>query len=101
MKKLSVAVLLSLSSLMVHAQTRTSFEVICIESEKLRAVLQEEYKEVPIWSAPAGDNQSVFVLTQNEKTRTWTFLQMNSKLACILGVGDRSVIIEALPKKPL
>jgi hypothetical protein len=53
-----------------------------------------EYKEKPIWwgidSATPVSRYSLFV---NEKTKTWTLIQFDEKVACVLGVGESSTRI--------
>ena len=45
-----------------------------------------EWKEVPFWVG--SDADSKYVMMVNEKTKTWSFIQFNSKVACVLGTGS-------------
>ncbi len=71
--------------------------VICDKTEKVIESLQTgQYKEMPTWIG--YDNTSRFALFVNEKTRTWTMLQFNENIACILGVGEGSKTVFTGPK---
>ena len=54
-------------------------------AENIIPKLSEVFKEVPIWGANIGS--SSLVLTINEKTRTWSILQYDNKVACIIQTG--------------
>jgi hypothetical protein len=61
-------------------------KMYCYEgAETIIPKLSEVFKEVPIWGANIGS--SSLVLTINEKTRTWSILQYDNKVACIIQTG--------------
>ena len=61
--------------------------IVCEETRiVLSALLSSEYEEIPIWMG-TGPN-SRYSLFANEKTKSWTLIQYDEKIACILGVGD-------------
>ncbi len=71
--------------------------LVCDKTEKVIERLQNgQYKENPNWIG--YDEKSRYALFSNEKTRTWTMIQFNDKIACILGVGEGSRIIFSGPK---
>ena len=44
------------------------------------------YKEQPFWIG--NDETSRYVLLANERTKSWTIVQFNKNIACVLGTGD-------------
>lgn len=96
MKKFLLSVLLLPAVAMAQPVT-VEKPVVC---EKLHIVIESlqnsNYKEVPIWSGI--DEKSKYALFANEKTKTWTFIQFNQNIACILGVGEKSQLIFTGPK---
>ena len=47
----------------------------------------EEYKEMPVWVGKTTNGTHVTLLVNKEK-RSWTLIEYDNKLACILGAGD-------------
>lgn len=71
----------------VLAEPRTINKPIVCEETRivLSTLLSSEYEEFPIWMG--NDENSRYSLFANEKTKSWTLLQYDEKIACILGVG--------------
>jgi hypothetical protein len=44
------------------------------------------YREQPFWIG--NDTTSRFIMMVNEKTKTWSFVQFNDNIACVLGTGE-------------
>lgn len=61
--------------------------VVCINTKSMIEILSKgEFKEKPVWiGKDESSNYSVFA---NEKTKTWTIIQFNKEIACVLGTGD-------------
>jgi hypothetical protein len=55
-----------------------------------------DINEVPFWVGT--DDKSKYVLMVNKKTGTWTMVQYNSDIACIIGFGDNQQQIFLGPK---
>lgn len=92
MRKLAVAFLFGLNTLVAYAQVITVEKpVVCSDLKTVIENISKEYQEEPTWSGK--DSQSRYVLTLNKKTGTWTIVQYNDKLACVLGTGDNGKII--------
>ena len=71
--------------------------VVCEKTEKVIEGLQQgQYKENPAWIG--YDSTSKYALFANEKTRTWTMIQFNETIACIIGTGEGSKQIFSGPK---
>jgi hypothetical protein len=93
MKKVLLLTLLPVS---VFAQSNVELDkkVLCNKpSAILSALASNGYKEVPVWSGEEGETR--LLLLANEKTGTWTIVQMTSKAACIIGSGDKHKMIVA------
>jgi len=69
--------------------------VECAETETVfRGLISNNYKEKPIWwGIESGTNMSKYSLFVNEQTKTWTLIQFNEKIACVLGAGENSTKI--------
>jgi hypothetical protein len=62
-------------------------EVVCEKTEIIIGNLQRgQYKESPVWVG-RGDNDQ-YALFTNEQTKTWTIIQFNDSVACIIGAGE-------------
>jgi hypothetical protein len=65
----------------------------------LRGLSGSEYKEQPIWfGIEPGVTVSRYSLFVNEETKTWTLIQFDEKIACVLGTGEASTQIFNGPK---
>ena len=67
--------------------------VMCDEQIKVLDALKTKFEEKIQWIARDAQNANVFILTVNEKEGTWTMLETNGQVACILGVGDKSTLV--------
>lgn len=88
MRKLAVAALFGLTTLLVHAQ---SFEadkpIVCSDLKSvIELVSGPEFEEQPFWSGQ-GEAGTKYVLMLNPSTGTWTMVQYDNKTACVLGTG--------------
>jgi hypothetical protein len=74
--------------------------VDCVNTETLfQGLIGSDYKEKPIWLGIQSDaplpKYSLFV---NEQTKTWTLIQFDAKMACVLGTGEARTQIFTVPK---
>ena len=69
--------------------------VECADTEILfRGLIGSNYTEKPIWmGVESGATLSRYSLFVNEKTKTWTLIQFDDKIACVLGTGENSTQI--------
>ena len=91
MKNIAVAFLFCLNSTIVYANQPFTVNkpVVCSDLKTIIEVASgEEYKEIPTWVGK--DETSKFVLMINAKTKTWTMIQYNDQVACVLGTGENS-----------
>lgn len=65
----------------------------------LRGLSGSEYKEKPIWFGIEPQvTVSRYSLFVNEETKSWTLIQFDEKIACVLGTGENSTQIFNGPK---
>jgi hypothetical protein len=65
----------------------------------LRGLSGSEYKEKPIWlGIDPSSTVSKYSLFVNEETKSWTLIQFDEKIACVLGTGEASTQIFNGPK---
>ena len=67
----------------------TKKEVYCDDTDKLLLMLQGgEFKELPIWFGKGEGKAPNYSLLVNQKTKSWTMIQFNNELACVIGTGE-------------
>lgn len=77
-----------------YAQVLSNKQVICMDTASLvGAVTGPEVQEKLFWAAKSDSDDSKYVLFVNGKTKKWTFIQLNEKMACILGTGEQSTLV--------
>ena len=65
----------------------------------LRGLSASDYKEKAIWlGIEPGAALSKYSLFVNEQTKTWTLIQFDERIACVLGTGENSIRIFTGPK---
>lgn len=91
MRKFLLGVLL-LPAIAIAEPVTVEKPVPCEKTETvINGLLNNDYKEQPIWIGV--DDKSKYSIFANEKTGSWTIIQFNDKIACILGAGEGSKII--------
>lgn len=60
--------------------------VVCDVSEKVISEITKKHGEQPIWIGNKPESK-IGVLV-NSKTATWTVIQFNNKLACVIDSGE-------------
>jgi hypothetical protein len=88
MKKIIVAILLLVTSVSYAARFQSEKAVFCDDLDIVLNILQgPEMQEKIIWTATDIENDTKYILFVNEKKNTWTYVQHNNKVACVLGAG--------------
>ncbi len=65
----------------------------------IQGLASEDYKEKPIWwGIEPGTAVSRYSLFVNEQTKSWTLIQFDETIACVLGAGEASTQIFNGPK---
>lgn len=91
MKTMITAFLCCLTSSIAYAQAfQTTKPVVCDETKKIISALNDQWNEKLQWSGIDGAETSRYGLFVNEKTGTWTLLQLTPEVACVIGVGEKS-----------
>jgi len=85
----------------VVAQTVTVQKTLqCGSTPALIQGLQgSAFEEKPIWWGIQADSPaSRYSLFVNDETKTWTLIQFNETIACVIGTGEASTQIFTGPK---
>ena len=85
MHKFILAVLL-LPALAYAQPVTVEKPVVCDTPKAVIESLTGTHQEKPFWVG--SDQKSRYVMLVNESTKTWTIVQFNANIACILGTGD-------------
>jgi hypothetical protein len=99
MKYLLLLVLLAFGP--VAAQSVTVQKPLhCSDTKTLiQSLSGEGIKEKPVWwGIEPGSTVSRYSLFVNEQTKTWTLIQFDDTVACVLGMGQASTQIFNGPK---
>lgn len=65
--------------------------VVCIDAAVLVNGLEDnKYREVPVWMGTDIDSDSLWGLITNPVTGTWTIIQFDQDVGCIIGAGTNS-----------
>jgi hypothetical protein len=91
MSKLVATLMLAVACWSALAQTKLNKELVCDETDEVFKYVQDRYQEQPVWLG--ATEKTMTMLLQNAKTGTWTILQFNDKLACILGSGKSGKLV--------
>jgi hypothetical protein len=97
MFKTTMALTFCLVSTFANAQSQPPVtiqkKVVCSSiSDVVRMIMNEPYTELPIWNGLDSDKKARYSLFHNQKTNTFTIIEFNDKVACILGEGIESQI---------
>jgi hypothetical protein len=91
MQKTMMAFLFCLAGSIAHAQ-----EVIdltkpmkCGKAEFVMNHFTQEYGEMPLWVGKDVSGSHITLLVNKEK-RSWTLIQYDGTIACVLGAGETS-----------
>jgi hypothetical protein len=68
--------------------TQTEKTVVCDKIATVFEVLKEAHQEIPVWGGQNTQEKSYYALMLNPETKTWTLVQFNGIIACVLGTGN-------------
>jgi hypothetical protein len=89
---IKVALLFSLITSIANAQPKELQKpVLCDSLENVITAVSKNFQEKPMWAGK--DSATQYVITFNEKTKTWSFIQFDDSMACILGTGEGGLLI--------
>jgi len=92
MHNTAMALLFCLISSIAHAQEIIDLQkpLKCSDAQSVMNYFVDTHKETPIWVGKSVHNTHITLL-MNRETRSWTMIEYDSRLACVLGAGeDRS-----------
>lgn len=88
MRKTIAAIALLISSTTFAQEVINLTKVLkCSDAEVVMNHFAENYGEKPVWVGKTTNGTHVTLLVNKEK-RSWTLIEYDSRLACILGAGD-------------
>ena len=89
MLKIAMAFLFCLTSSIANAQDiiDVNKQMKCSDAQVMMDYFTSVYKETPIWVGKTVHNTHIALLA-NKQTRSWTMIEYDTKLACVLGAGE-------------
>jgi hypothetical protein len=72
---------------LAQAQVKVEKTVVCGPTTEVFESIAKDWKERPVWGSRLEDSR--IVLTINESTKTWTIVQFNEEIACIIEAGEQ------------
>lgn len=90
MKKFIIGAVLGLLGSVGYAQSGevVNKPVFCSSLKIIIESVSGEFEEMPVWRG--NDDKSKYVMMSNSKTGTWTMIQYNDQIACVVGFGFNS-----------
>jgi hypothetical protein len=86
-KHLVAAIFLTLASLaFAEVPITVNKEIVCTTPSIVFSAVRSMFGEQPIWHGNAEGEGSI-VITANTTTNSWSIIQYNEKIACVLEVG--------------
>ena len=89
MKNTAVALLFCLISSIAHAQEIIDLTkpMKCSDASSVINYFVDTHKETPIWVGKSVHNTHITLLV-NKDTRSWTVIEYDTRIACVLGAGE-------------
>jgi len=88
MKNFLLAGLLLIPSLASAGRFETSKPVVCDDLNVVVSILKDQLGEDPVWRGTDLEDGTGYIFFMNVTKKTWSFVQHNEKVACVLGVGN-------------
>ena len=89
MKNALGALLFCLTSLIANAQNIIDLtkQMKCSDAQTVMNYFTDVFKETPVWVGRTVHNTHITLLA-NRETKSWTMIEYDTKLACVLGAGE-------------
>ena len=89
MRTAAMAFLFCLISSIAHAQPIIDLNkaMKCSDPQKVMKYFADTHKEAPVWVGKTVHNSHITLLT-NPRTGSWTMIEYDDKMACVLGAGE-------------
>jgi hypothetical protein len=104
-KKLLMACAIMISG-STMSQSNETFDIektiSCGDRKAVVTILVREYKEVPVFHGLEEDNEEInYGLFVNVSTGTWTMVQFDKKIMCVIGSGEKASMSDAFKKQSI
>ena len=89
MRSTTMAFLFCLISSIAHAQEIIDLQksLKCSDAQSVMNYFVDTHKETPVWVGKSVHNTHITLLV-NKETRSWTMIEYDARLACVLGAGE-------------
>jgi hypothetical protein len=95
------ATLFCLTSLAAHAQLREyERRLNCGQTQFVMTVLTKTAQENPVWVGTDSETGTQTAVLINTKTLTWTVVQYDHKMACVLQSGEGFRVLNEVLREP-
>jgi hypothetical protein len=86
-----MALLFCLISSITHAQEIIDLQkqLKCSKAESVMNYFRDNFQEMPLWVGKTNTGTHITLLV-NKETRSWTMIEYDASIACVLGAGDTS-----------
>jgi hypothetical protein len=59
----------------------------CSDAQSVMNYFVDNHKETPVWVGKSVHNTHI-TLMMNKETRSWTMIEYDARIACVLGAGE-------------
>ena len=89
MRMFIMAFLFCLTSSIANAQEIIDLtkQMKCSDAQTVMNYFSDTHKESPVWVGKTVHNTHI-VLLANKETRSWTMIEYDARIACVLGAGE-------------
>jgi hypothetical protein len=89
MRDTTMAFLFCLISSIAHAQQIIDLTkpMKCSDAQIVMDYFVDTHKETPVWVGKSVHNTHITLLV-NKQTRSWTMIEYDTRIACVLGAGE-------------
>jgi hypothetical protein len=89
MYKTAMAFLFCLTSSIANAQEIIDLtkSMKCSNAQTVMNYFVDTHKETPVWVGKSVHNTHITLLV-NKDTRSWTVIEYDTRIACVLGAGE-------------
>jgi len=65
----------------------------CSSPEYVFRLFEQEYGEIPVWVGKDKGTNTYITILKNKEKGTWTMIQYDAVIACVLGAGEQGTPI--------
>lgn len=92
MRKLLI-LLLMITPAFAQQQIEMTKSMKCSNAEYVFRMFEVEYGEKPVWVGKDKGTNTYITILKNNETGTWTIIQYDAVVACVLGSGEQGTPI--------